>query len=77
MRFIPRRAEPWNLPERYELRELIGTGSMGSVREAFDREKEQYVAIKRIRHLFEDTADCKRVLRDIAILSQLDHAYIL
>mmetsp|Transcript_37614 Transcript_37614/g.97260 ORF Transcript_37614/g.97260 Transcript_37614/m.97260 type:complete len:448 (-) Transcript_37614:150-1493(-) len=66
-------ADKWKIPSRYEVRQLIGTGSYGSVCEAYDNEKKRIVAIKRIAHMFEDLIDCKRILREIAILSKLSH----
>lgn len=66
-------ADRWNLPPRYEARQLIGTGSYGTVCEAYDNDKKRLVAIKRIGHMFEDLIDCKRILREIAILGKLTH----
>jgi len=67
----------WRIPPRYEIRQVIGTGSYGSVCEAHDSERRRLVAVKRVRHMFEDLVDCKRILREIAILSQLSHEYIV
>lgn len=69
--------QKWKLPEKYEIRELIGTGSFGSVCEAVDREKKQLVAIKRINYIFDDLSAARKVLRDLAILSELNHEHIL
>jgi len=65
--------QDWRLPPRYEIRQLIGTGSYGHVVEAYDCHRNELVAIKRIARVFEDLIDCKRILREIAILSALDH----
>jgi len=70
-------ADRWKVPPRYDVKQLIGTGSYGSVCEAFDSEKQRLVAIKRIGHMFEDLIDCKRILREIAILSELKHGNIV
>eukprot|EP00913_Durusdinium_trenchii_P001267 g1167.t1 len=67
----------WKIPPNYEVKQLIGTGSYGSVCEAFDNDKKRLVAIKRIAHMFEDLIDCKRILREIAILSKLEHENIV
>ncbi|CAJ1411422.1 unnamed protein product, partial [Effrenium voratum] len=67
----------WKIPTNYEVKQLIGTGSYGSVCEAFDTDKKRLVAIKRIAHMFEDLIDCKRILREIAILSKLEHENIV
>jgi len=50
----------------------IGSGSYGRVCQAFDLHAHQNVAIKKIRRIFEDLIDCKRLLREIAILTMLD-----
>jgi len=70
-------ADKWRIPSRYEVKQLIGTGSYGSVCEAYDREKKRLVAIKKMGHMFEDLIDCKRILREISILSKLHHDYVV
>lgn len=70
-------ADRWKIPPKYEVKQLIGTGSYGSVCEAFDHDAKRLVAIKRIGHMFEDLIDCKRILREIAILSKLSHDHIV
>jgi len=70
-------ADRWKIPPKYEVKQLIGTGSYGSVCEAYDHEGKRLVAIKRIGHMFEDLIDCKRILREIAILSKLNHTHIV
>eukprot|EP00933_Yihiella_yeosuensis_P041071 TRINITY_DN35508_c0_g1_i1.p1 TRINITY_DN35508_c0_g1~~TRINITY_DN35508_c0_g1_i1.p1 ORF type:complete len:444 (+),score=78.56 TRINITY_DN35508_c0_g1_i1:130-1461(+) len=70
-------AHKWTIPSRYEVKQLIGTGSYGSVCEAHDNVKKKLVAIKRIGHMFEDLIDCKRILREIAIMSKLKHENIV
>jgi len=63
----------FNLPPRYEIREVIGSGAYGCVCEAYDQEMGELVAVKRVGHLFRDLVDCKRILREVAILSRLQH----
>jgi mitogen-activated protein kinase 1/3 len=67
----------WQLGPRYEVSQSLGRGSYGSVREAYDHNMKQDVAIKRISGVFDDHIDCKRVLREIAILSQLRHVNVV
>jgi len=68
------KSDPWSvLPKRYRVKSMIGTGSYGSVAEAFDEETKRLVAIKRVPELFEDLIDCKRILREVAILGKLNH----
>eukprot|EP01069_Polyplicarium_translucidae_P010080 Polyplicarium_translucidae@DN3359_c0_g2_i3.p1 len=74
---MPRAHSDWEIPERYENRQLIGTGSYGHVCEAWDRTDKKVVAIKRIHRVFEDLVDCKRILREVAILNRLGHDHIV
>lgn len=74
---IPRPHSDWLIPDRYEVRHLIGNGSYGHVCEAYDRQEKRVVAIKKINRVFEDLIDCKRILREIAILNRLKHDHIV
>jgi mitogen-activated protein kinase 1/3 len=65
------------LPDHYELQQLVGSGSYGEVWQAYDQRHKRQVAIKRIPHLFRTREDCKRILREIAILSALNHESIV
>ncbi|GIX66073.1 cell-cycle-associated protein kinase MAPK, putative [Babesia caballi] len=67
----------WELPEKYKVVDIVGSGSYGQVCRAFDVENQRYVAIKRIHKVFEDLIDCKRILREIAILNRLDHPNVV
>jgi len=74
--------QSWALPSRYKVVELIGSGSYGSVCQATDAsppqgEQSEYCAIKRCKKLFQDTIDCKRILREINILAHLDHPNVV
>jgi mitogen-activated protein kinase 1/3 len=40
-------------------------------------EQSDVVAIKRCKHLFQDLVDCKRILREISILSELKHINVV
>ncbi|CAE7205584.1 NTF4 [Symbiodinium natans] len=62
---------------RYEVKNIIGSGSYGSVCEAYDKERDQNVAIKRVKHMFDDLVDCKRILRETAIMTRLTHPHIV
>lgn len=65
------------IPSRYEVGRKLGSGSHGTVREAYDTEKETKVAIKQMRNIFDDNTDCRRILREIAILTQLSHPNVV
>ncbi|XP_055388600.1 LOW QUALITY PROTEIN: uncharacterized protein LOC129617313 [Condylostylus longicornis] len=74
---IPRPYSNWNLPARYEIRTLLGVGSYGHVCEAFDSVTKKKVAVKKIPRAFEELIDCKRILREIALLSRLFHGNVV
>eukprot|EP01067_Filipodium_phascolosomae_P006332 Filipodium_phascolosomae@DN4591_c0_g1_i1.p1 len=74
---IPRPHSDWAIPDRYEIRHLIGSGSYGHVCEAYDKVTKRVVAIKRIHRVFEDLVDCKRILREIALLNRMNHDHIV
>jgi mitogen-activated protein kinase 1/3 len=61
----------------YEVKQVIGSGSYGSVYEAWDHSKSRPVAIKKVKRMFHDLIDCKRILREISILSELRHKYVV
>jgi mitogen-activated protein kinase 1/3 len=71
------RLDRFKLPLRYEIRQVIGAGAYGQVCEAYDHEKGELVAVKRVGHMFKDLVDCKRILREVAILSRLNHDSIV
>lgn len=67
----------FKLPPNYEINQVIGTGAYGSVCEAKDHTTGELVAVKRVGHLFKDLIDCKRILREVAILAKLSHPSIV
>lgn len=74
---IPRPYANWHLPKRYEIRTLLGVGSYGHVCEAFDSVTKKKVAVKKIPRAFEELIDCKRILREIALLGRLFHGNVV
>jgi len=69
--------QSWQLPERYEVCEWIGSGSYGTVCEAEDSETGSSVAIKRCGGLFDHLSCGTCILREISILSRLDHVNVI
>ncbi|KAF4648343.1 hypothetical protein FOZ61_002844, partial [Perkinsus olseni] len=57
--------------------QVIGAGSYGQVCEAYDKDHHRLVAIKKVEFVFDDLVDCKRTLREIAILNRLDHTSVI
>ncbi|EAN33603.1 Protein kinase domain protein [Theileria parva strain Muguga] len=67
----------WDLGERYKFVDMVGSGSYGHVCRAYDSQLNKFVAVKRIHKVFDDLIDCKRILREIAILNRLDHPNVV
>ena len=67
----------WEINDEYEITKIIGKGSYGDVAEAVQKRTGKKVAIKRIYKLFDDLVDCKRIVREIAILRRLKHTNIV
>eukprot|EP00923_Selenidium_pygospionis_P013578 GHVN01023459.1.p1 GENE.GHVN01023459.1~~GHVN01023459.1.p1 ORF type:complete len:390 (-),score=60.58 GHVN01023459.1:367-1536(-) len=49
----------------------------GMVVQASDTKTTGQVAVKRMKHIFEDLVDCKRILREIAILNRINHPSVV
>src|SRR5688572_29015955 len=60
---------------RFELGEVLGEGGMGVVYDAWDREREQCVALKLLRSA--DAASLARFEREAAALEALSHPHIV
>jgi mitogen-activated protein kinase 1/3 len=56
---------------------VLGTGSYGSVCRAIQLSSGKKVAIKRVKNVFEDDIDCKRILREITLLTKLNHPSVV
>jgi eukaryotic-like serine/threonine-protein kinase len=63
--------------ERYELREPVGQGGMGTVYRAFDRTLERDVAIKVLRVGLTEPGTAARLEREARILARLEHPGIV
>jgi serine/threonine protein kinase len=62
---------------RYEIREPVGQGGMGTVYRAFDRSLERDVALKVLRPDLADEAAAARLEREARILARLEHPGIV
>lgn len=56
---------------------MLGTGSYGKVALATCVITKQKVAIKRMENIFDDETDCKRILREIALMRRLKHPFLI
>ena len=62
---------------QYAVRKAVGQGAYGLVCSGRNVETGKTVAIKKIPKAFEDTIDCKRLLREIKILRHFRHENVL
>lgn len=67
----------WEVGSRYQLVERLGKGSYGEVVKARDQSFHRTVAIKQMKHVFEDSTDAKRAYREIHILRHLKHPSVV
>jgi len=65
------------LEGRYEIRERIGEGGMGTVYLAHDRELDRDVALKVLRDLVPTVEERERLVREARILASLEHPGIV
>lgn len=63
----------WEVGNDYKLIKVLGQGSYGQVASALHIPSNKNVAIKRMTGVFEEEADCKRILREIQILISLQN----
>ena len=61
----------------YAVRKAVGQGAYGLVCSGRNVDTNKLVAIKKISKAFEDTVDCKRLLREIKILQHFKHDNVL
>eukprot|EP01035_Chromulina_nebulosa_P033304 gene33304-44584_t len=69
--------QQFEIPIKYSLIRVIGTGAYGVVISALDKETGQKVAIKKISRAFEDPVDAKRILREIKLMKVFSHENII
>lgn len=67
----------WETGARYQLLERLGKGSYGEVVKARDQTYNRTVAIKQMKHVFEDSTDAKRAYRELHILRHLKHPSVV
>ncbi|MDQ3950290.1 MAG: serine/threonine protein kinase [Gemmatimonadota bacterium] len=65
------------LPERYELRNVLGRGGMATVYLAYDRKHLREVALKVLRPEIAASLGADRFLKEIQIVARLVHPHIL
>ncbi|RNF26182.1 mitogen-activated protein kinase, putative,protein kinase [Trypanosoma conorhini] len=65
------------VPQRYEVKGIVGRGAYGIVCSAVDLRTGDDVAIKKITNVFGDLVDGKRILREVKLLGFLRHPNLL
>ncbi|NDJ52101.1 MAG: tetratricopeptide repeat protein [Chloroflexi bacterium] len=68
---------PHLILDRFEIKNIIGQGAMGDVYRGFDRQTEDYVAIKTLRAEIRDRDIIERFEREGEALRQLNHPNIV
>ena len=67
----------WDCGPGYTCEKILGQGSYGSVAQATQLSTGKRVAIKKMDNIFDDETDCKRILREIALLQKLKHPCVV
>jgi serine/threonine protein kinase len=67
----------FEVENRYEIREVIGSGAYGVVCSALDLKTNQLVAIKKIENVFDHRSLAKRTLRELKLVRSFEHENIL
>jgi len=71
------RKEKFSLDKRYEPLRKLGRGAYGMVVQAKDNVEDQKVSIKKNKDVFYNLTNAKRILREMKLLSHLDHPNIV
>ena len=74
---IPSAFHDWDVGHEYEVVKQLGSGAYGYVVEAIQKSTKKKVAIKKIKELFDDIIDAKRILREITLLRKINHPNIV
>lgn len=69
--------EEFSLDPRYKPMKKLGSGAFGVVCAAMDEKTGKKVAIKKIRDVFHNLTDAKRILREVKLLQHMDHPNII
>ncbi|XP_027200188.1 mitogen-activated protein kinase 14-like [Dermatophagoides pteronyssinus] len=67
----------WEVPNRYENLQILGSGAYGLVCSANDRIVKQNVAIKKISNPFQTAIHAKRTYRELKLLKHMEHDNVI
>ena len=62
----------WLVGDEYQVQQVVGQGSYGSVAMALHKATNRQVAIKRLEDIFADIEDCKKMVRELLLLKALN-----
>lgn len=62
--------------EKYDIKEVLGDGTFGTVYKAVNTETQEVVAIKKMKKKFTSWDECRN-LREVKSLIKLDHPHIM
>lgn len=68
--------QPFEVDVRYQFKRVLGQGAYGTVVSVSDSVTNSDVAIKKIKSVFDNVIDAKRILREIRIMKFLKHKNI-
>lgn len=71
------KGNPFRIDPRYSFVRILGQGAYGVVCAADDILSEKRVAVKKVKSVFEDLTDAKRIIREIRLLGWMEHENIL
>lgn len=71
------RSEEFTVDEFYTIQRRMGGGAYGIVAKALDTRTDTQVAIKKIKGVFHNLEDAKRILREMKLMTELHHPNIV
>lgn len=71
------RGQSFDVDKEYQLKKLIGYGAYGIVCSAVETQTNRSVAIKKITNIFSDLREGSRVLREMELMTRLNHPNII
>lgn len=67
----------WEVPNRYENLQVLGSGAYGLVCSAHDKQRKMNVAIKKLSNPFQTPIHAKRTYREIKLLKHMNHDNVI
>ncbi|KAL5284711.1 MAPK14 family protein [Megaselia abdita] len=67
----------WEVPNRYQNLQLIGSGAYGQVCSAHDNKNNMNVAIKKLARPFQSHVHAKRTYRELRLLKHMNHENVI